>query len=81
MATTVRFFVYHDLVLLILLSGACIYDDARASGLLYTYNKGHEIGSHTWSHSDLSTLTFDQVHDEMWRVECTDLSSTSLHIS
>lgn len=27
------------------------------------------IGSHTWAHKDLSTLTWDQIHDEMWRVE------------
>ncbi|KAF8756197.1 Carbohydrate esterase family 4 protein [Rhizoctonia solani] len=35
----------------------------------YAYEKGHQIGSHTWAHKDLSTLTWDQVHDEMWRVE------------
>ncbi|ELU38813.1 carbohydrate esterase family 4 protein [Rhizoctonia solani AG-1 IA] len=38
----------------------------------YAYDKGHQIGSHTWAHKDLSThpqLTWDQVHDEMWRVE------------
>jgi len=47
----------------------CIYDPGRPEGLLYAYNAGHEIGSHTWSHSDLATLTFDQVHNEMWLVE------------
>ena len=27
------------------------------------------MGSHTWAHKDLTTLTWDQIHDEMWRVE------------
>ncbi|CAE6420375.1 unnamed protein product [Rhizoctonia solani] len=35
----------------------------------YVYDKGHQIASHTWAHKDLSTLAWDQVHDEMWRVE------------
>ncbi|QRW07453.1 chitin deacetylase [Ceratobasidium sp. AG-Ba] len=35
----------------------------------YLYDKGHQIASHTWSHANLSTLSWDQVHDEMWRVE------------
>jgi peptidoglycan/xylan/chitin deacetylase (PgdA/CDA1 family) len=26
----------------------------------YAYNSGHQIGSHTWSHKDLTTLTWDQ---------------------
>ena len=28
-----------------------------------------QIASHTWSHSNLTTLTFDQLHAEFWRVE------------
>ncbi|TFK71516.1 glycoside hydrolase/deacetylase [Pluteus cervinus] len=35
----------------------------------YAYNHGHQIASHTWSHLDLTNLTWDQIHDEMWRVE------------
>lgn len=35
----------------------------------YAYGKGHMVASHTWDHPDLTTLTFDQIHDEMWRVE------------
>ncbi|KAF8150188.1 carbohydrate esterase family 4 protein [Crassisporium funariophilum] len=48
---------------------ACIYDADSAKRVLYAYQKGHQIASHTWSHSDLTTLTWDQIHDEMWRVE------------
>ncbi|KAB5588506.1 hypothetical protein CTheo_8053 [Ceratobasidium theobromae] len=37
--------------------------------LKYLYGKGHQIASHTWSHAHLTTLSWDQIHDEMWRVE------------
>jgi len=47
----------------------CIYDDQFASQVLYAVQQGHQACSHTWSHSDLTTLTFDQVHNEMWLVE------------
>ncbi|CAE6412646.1 unnamed protein product [Rhizoctonia solani] len=53
-----------------------IYDISKAlvaagakGRVKYAYEKGHQIGSHTWGHKDLSTLSWDQVHDEMWRVE------------
>lgn len=29
----------------------------------------HTLGSHTWSHKDLTTLSYDELHDEFWRVE------------
>ncbi|KAG8733873.1 Carbohydrate esterase 4 protein [Ceratobasidium sp. 414] len=47
----------------------CIYDADNVKRVKYAYGKGHQIASHTWAHKDLSTLTWDQVHDEMWRVE------------
>ncbi|KAK0469487.1 carbohydrate esterase family 4 protein [Desarmillaria tabescens] len=47
----------------------CIYDQAEMDRVKYVYNAGHQVASHTWSHSDLTTLTWDQIHDEMWRVE------------
>lgn len=40
-----------------------IYSSVRTSIL------GHMVASHTWAHKDLTTLTWDQIHDEMWRVE------------
>ncbi|KAF9001487.1 carbohydrate esterase family 4 protein [Cyathus striatus] len=48
---------------------ACIYDADEIKRVKYAYSKGHQIGSHTWSHPDLTTLSWDQIHDEMWRVE------------
>jgi len=48
---------------------ACIYDAASQKRVQYAYNHGHQIGSHTWAHLDLTTLSSDRIHDEMWRVE------------
>jgi len=47
----------------------CIYSEANAKRVKYAYDKGHQVASHTWGHKNLSTLTWDQIHDEMWRVE------------
>ncbi|KAK7466197.1 hypothetical protein VKT23_004921 [Stygiomarasmius scandens] len=47
----------------------CIYDQDMMNNVKYAYNHGHQVASHTWHHFDLATLTWDQVHDEMWRVE------------
>ncbi|KAF5374529.1 hypothetical protein D9615_009071 [Tricholomella constricta] len=48
---------------------ACIYDADEIKRVRYAYDHGHQVASHTWSHKDLNTLTWDQIHDEMWRVE------------
>jgi len=47
----------------------CIYNSDAMARVKYAYSHGHMISSHTWSHSDLTTLSWDQIHDEMWRVE------------
>jgi len=47
----------------------CIYDAAMVDRVKYAYNAGHQVASHTWSHPHLTTLTWDQIHDQMWRVE------------
>jgi len=47
----------------------CIYDDQFASQVLYAVQQGHQACSHTWDHMDLTTLSFDQIHNEMWLVE------------
>ncbi|TFK60306.1 carbohydrate esterase family 4 protein [Pluteus cervinus] len=47
----------------------CIYNPDAMDRIKYAYNHGHQISSHTWSHLDLTSLTWDQIHDEMWRVE------------
>jgi len=47
----------------------CIYDSGNVEGIQYAFQHGHQLASHTWSHADLSTLSWDQNHDEFWRVE------------
>ncbi|KAF9259748.1 carbohydrate esterase family 4 protein, partial [Marasmius fiardii PR-910] len=47
----------------------CIYNPDRAADIQYAYNAGHQLGSHTWSHADLTTLNSDQITDGMYRVE------------
>ncbi|KAF8643162.1 hypothetical protein AX16_009205 [Volvariella volvacea WC 439] len=47
----------------------CIYSEANKAAVKWIYDNGFEIGSHTWSHNDLSTLNWDQLHDQFWRVE------------
>ncbi|KAF8910427.1 carbohydrate esterase family 4 protein [Gymnopilus junonius] len=48
---------------------ACIYDPDSVKRVVYAYQHGHQIGSHTWSHKDLTTLSLDDIHNEMWLVE------------
>jgi peptidoglycan/xylan/chitin deacetylase (PgdA/CDA1 family) len=47
----------------------CIYDPDNVKRVKYAIDHGHQIASHTWNHKDLTTLSWDQIHDEMWRVE------------
>ncbi|KAJ6512562.1 carbohydrate esterase family 4 protein [Mycena sanguinolenta] len=47
----------------------CIYNADEQERVKYAYNAGHMIGSHTWAHLDLTTLSWDDIHDQMWRVE------------
>ncbi|KAJ9094273.1 hypothetical protein QFC21_006099 [Naganishia friedmannii] len=45
----------------------CIYD--RADELRGLYAAGHTLGSHGWSHPHFNDLSWDQIHDELWKVE------------
>jgi hypothetical protein len=45
----------------------CIYD--QAEDLIARYNAGHLIGSHTWGHDDISTLSADELNDQLAYVE------------
>lgn len=38
----------------------CIYTEDNAKRVKYAYDKGHQIASHTWSHANLSSLSWDQ---------------------
>ncbi|KAL2215426.1 chitin deacetylase-like protein [Thermoascus aurantiacus ATCC 26904] len=42
----------------------------HTASLQHAFSSGHQIGSHTWTHTDLSTLTADQIrNNEMIPVE------------
>ncbi|KAG6894915.1 hypothetical protein C0992_003982 [Termitomyces sp. T32_za158] len=41
--------------------GGCIYDADNVKRVKYAFDKGHQVASHTWSHKDLTTLTWDQI--------------------
>ncbi|KAJ7195899.1 hypothetical protein GGX14DRAFT_504964, partial [Mycena pura] len=47
----------------------CIYNADRISDVKYAYAAGHMIGSHTWSHGDLTTFSAAQIEDGMYRME------------
>ncbi|KAJ7128429.1 carbohydrate esterase family 4 protein [Mycena epipterygia] len=47
----------------------CIYNADRLADVKYAYAAGHMIGSHTWSHADLTTLSTSQIQDAMFRME------------
>ncbi|KAJ6464878.1 carbohydrate esterase family 4 protein, partial [Mycena sanguinolenta] len=47
----------------------CIYNPDRISDVQYAYTAGHMIGSHTWSHADLTQLSTAQIQDGMYRME------------
>jgi len=33
------------------------------------FKAGHEFGSHTATHPHMNQLTWDKMHDQMWKVE------------
>ncbi|KAG2018540.1 chitin deacetylase [Coprinopsis cinerea AmutBmut pab1-1] len=49
--------------------GGCIYDQDRADAVKYAFEKGHQIASHTWSHANLAQLGWDQINNELERID------------
>ncbi|KAJ3511529.1 hypothetical protein NMY22_g15619 [Coprinellus aureogranulatus] len=47
----------------------CVYDEPMVQSIKKAFNSGHQLASHTWSHKDLTTLSWDQIHNEMWKTE------------
>ncbi|KAF5349103.1 hypothetical protein D9756_009515 [Leucocoprinus leucothites] len=47
----------------------CIYDQSMRSNVKYAYDHGHQIGSHTWEHKDLTTLSTAELNRQMWLTE------------
>ncbi|EDR03042.1 carbohydrate esterase family 4 protein [Laccaria bicolor S238N-H82] len=49
--------------------GGCIYTPAMVSNVLYAYNHGMQVASHTWSHPYLTSLSQDQVVSQMSQID------------
>ena len=47
----------------------CIYAEESIAHIKFAYSQGHQIGSHTWAHKNLSTLTSEQLNFEMVRTK------------
>jgi len=47
----------------------CIYAPEDVKRVKYVYDKGHMVASHTWSHKNLSTLTYQQLQSELGRTD------------
>ncbi|KAF8335844.1 uncharacterized protein EI90DRAFT_3014456 [Cantharellus anzutake] len=47
----------------------CIYSADSRARVKYAYSKGHMIGSHTWAHLSLPSLSFSKLTSEMARVD------------
>ena len=69
MVTIVRFFPFHYFTIAYLYLDRCTYAEESVARVKFAYSQGHQIGSHTWAHKNLSTLTPEQVNSEMARTE------------
>lgn len=47
----------------------CIYDQANVDAIRRSFEQGHQIASHTWSHAALDTLTHAQIDYEIQRLD------------
>ncbi|KAL0568033.1 hypothetical protein V5O48_013954 [Marasmius crinis-equi] len=45
----------------------CIYN--FQDQIKQVYAKGHQVANHVWEHDDLTTKSWDELHDLMWKVE------------
>ena len=69
MATIVCSFPFRYFTIAYLYVDRCIYAEESIARVKFAYGQGHQIGSHTWAHKNLSTLTSEQVNSEMARTE------------
>ncbi|KAH6915840.1 carbohydrate esterase family 4 protein [Coprinopsis sp. MPI-PUGE-AT-0042] len=47
----------------------CIYSEKNVKRIRHVFDKGHQVASHTWSHHDLSTLSWNGIYEEMQRTD------------
>jgi peptidoglycan/xylan/chitin deacetylase (PgdA/CDA1 family) len=51
-----------------MLTLGCSYDDANVQAIRQSYEAGHQIAHHTWAHIDLTTLSYDQIDEQINRL-------------
>ena len=71
MTTIVHSFLFHYFTTAYLYVDCCIYAEESIARVKFAYSQGHQIGSHTWAHKNLSTLASEQVNSRMARTEQT----------
>ena len=71
MATIVRSFPFHYFhhTIAHLYVDRCIYAEENITHVKFAHSQGHQIGSHTWAHKNLSTSASEQVNSRMARTE------------
>jgi len=47
----------------------CIYDNSVASQLLQSFQEGHQIASHTWSHPHMTQISSSQLSGELSKID------------
>ena len=55
MATIVCSFPFYYFTIAYLYVDRCIYAEESIACVKFAYGQGHQIGSHTWAHKNLST--------------------------
>ncbi|KAG8827906.1 Carbohydrate esterase 4 protein [Serendipita sp. 401] len=48
---------------------SCIYDEENVKRIRHSFEAGHQIASHTWSHASLVQLTDEQIDAEVQRLD------------
>jgi peptidoglycan/xylan/chitin deacetylase (PgdA/CDA1 family) len=47
---------------------ACSYEDSNVQAIRQSFEAGHQLGHHTWAHIDLTTLTNDEIDEQIGRL-------------
>jgi peptidoglycan/xylan/chitin deacetylase (PgdA/CDA1 family) len=67
----------HDVKAMFFVLGRCIAGDEGRKIMERAHDEGHQIGNHTYSHTDLKTLSDEQIRDELRKTQ--DLIGACAH--
>jgi len=48
---------------------SCIYDDDNVAAIRRSFEEGHQVASHTWSHASLTSISYAQIDIEIQRLD------------